>query len=177
MVNLVKNLLLLLVSIFLIILLSCTNQEHQQKSISTSSLSKKKPTISLIEKQQSLSQIITDELPGFEAFTKQVFFLKAIQQSPNKKIILFAPSNEAIQPHLQTVKENQEKLALVKNTVLLHQNTFGTWNGTGTTYGGISIQLSDDESQVIFNGKHAKILQKVKSVDGHLIYILDRLLA
>lgn len=129
------------------------------------------------ESNQSLDGSVKAELPLLDKFTEDIYLLEKLAKNPTHQVILFAPSDEALMPYLEKVHGVKKRKALLKNGIVLHSKLLGNWEGQATTYGGMAIRVSDDESKLIFNDQEARILKKIQSKDGHLVYIINQLIS
>lgn len=138
-----------------------------------------KRMLSLVPQQshQSLDGSIKTELPVLDKFTENIYLLETLAKNPTHQVILFAPSDEALTPYLDKVNGMKKRTALLKNGIVLHSKSLGNWEGQATTYGGLAIRVSDDESKLMVNDQEIQILKKIQSKDGHLVYILNQLIS
>jgi len=168
---------LLLIGLFIIVvnvlfLSACVEQSAAVEKVNNRILN-------LVPQQtnQALGAFIEKELPVLGEFTKNIYLLETLAKNPTHQVILFAPADEALSPYLNKVHGLKKRTALLKKGIVLHAKSQGKWEGQATTYGGMAIRISDDESTLFFKDQEVSILKKIQSEDGHLVYIINQLIS
>ena len=127
---------------------------------------------------QPFSKFVKEELPVLGVFTERIYLLETLSKGEETQIIFFAPSEEALTPYIDKIVGLKHRTNLLKKGIVVRSKNVKGWDGIATTYGGVKISVADDESSVTYNNdQKANILRKIQSEEGHLIYVVDRLLS